>query len=218
VGDFGSRPDPVYAALIGDIVGSRDVRDRAGLQARMRSLLEALNGRLSAALAAPFAFTGGDEFQGLLRDPGAAVDVLVASWDALHPDRAAFGIGLGGLTVPLGGEVGSLDGPCFHRAREALDRASAQRRWCLASGLWSPAEEAVNALFRLQQEVREGWTETQRRYAREARAALRKDVAATFGVRPSVVSESLKAASFDAVLEAELAARSLLWAAAGPGA
>jgi hypothetical protein len=39
---------------------------------------------------------------------------------------------------------------------------------------------------------------------------LRKDVAARFGVSPSVVSESLKAAAFDAVREGEEALVTML--------
>ena len=54
------------------------------------------------------------------------------------------------------------------------------------------------------------WTSRQAELARAAREASQKDVAADFGISPSVVSESLKAASFAAVRRGEEAARAML--------
>ncbi len=209
--NFGMECDPPFVAVIGDILGSRQLRDRAGVQRRLRSALEQINAWVATeGLAAAFRLTAGDEFQGLLTRPELIVDITRRLADALPELRIIFGVGRGELTTELYPDVGSLDGPCFHLAREALDTAREDDVWLRARGFGPPFDATTSALFRLLDIVRRDWTEKQARYAREARTRLQKDVAAMFDVSPSVVSESLKAASFQAVLEAEEAARSLL--------
>lgn len=234
-GQGGGEPVHPYLALIGDVVGSRGLEDRAGVQRRLRRLLEALSRELGAPaegdlgggspadrdaarrvkrdgppLAAPLAVTAGDEIQGLLLRPGAAVDVLVRLADGLHPVRIAWGLGAGELETDLGGDVSLLDGPCFHRARSAVERATKDGAWARAVGLGPAVDRGVSALFRLMGAVRGGWTETQARYVRTVRGRLQKEVAERFDVSPSVVSESLKAARYRELAEAEEAARALL--------
>lgn len=234
-GRGGGEPVYPYLALIGDVVGSRELEDRAGVQRRLRGLLEALNRELGAPgegedplrggvdadgarrvtrdgppLAAPLAVTAGDEIQGLLLRPDAAVDVLVRLADDLHPVRIAWGLGAGELETDIGGDVSLLDGPCFHRARTALEGAAKDGAWARAVGLDPAVDRGLSALFRLMGAVRDGWTDTQARYARTVRGRLQKEVAERFDVSPSVVSESLKAARYRELAEAEEAARALL--------
>jgi hypothetical protein len=64
--------------------------------------------------------------------------------------------------------------------------------------------------FELMEAIRSRWTRRQAATVRAARRALGKDVAAEFGVSPSVVSESLKLASYRALQGAERACASLL--------
>lgn len=234
-GRGGGEPIHPYLALIGDVVGSRELEDRAGVQRRLRGLLESLNRELGAPgeddlgggspadpdgarrvkrdgppLAAPLAVTAGDEIQGLLLRSDAAVDVLVRLADELHPVRVAWGLGAGELETDLGGDVSLLDGPCFHRARTALEGAAKDGAWARVVGLGPAVDGGLSALFRLMGAVREGWTDTQARYVRTARGRLQKEVAERFDVSPSVVSESLKAARYRDMLAAEEAARALL--------
>lgn len=224
----GREPVRPYLALIGDVVASRELEDRAGVQRRLRGLLRTLSRELGAPgegedplqgaagapvrrpLAAPLAVTAGDEIQGLLLRPEAAVDVLVRLADGLHPVRIAWGLGAGELETDLHGDVSLLDGPCFHRARTALEGAAKDGAWARAVGLDPAVDRGLSALFRLMGAVREGWTDTQARYARAVRGRLQKEVAERFDVSPSVVSESLKAARFRELAEAEEAARALL--------
>lgn len=215
-GQGGGRPTHRYLALIGDVVGSRELEDRAGVQRRLRELLADLNRELDAEapgdgpLAAELAVTAGDEVQGLLLRPGAAVDVLVRLADALHPVRLAWGVGAGELETDLEGDVSLLDGPCFHRARTALEGAAEEGAWARVVGLGPAVDRGLSSLFRLMGAIRQGWTDTQARYVRAVRGRLQKEVAERFDVSPSVVSESLKAARYRDLLEGEAAARDLL--------
>ncbi|MGH9380181.1 MAG: SatD family protein [Thermoanaerobaculia bacterium] len=212
--DFGRNGEPTWLALLADLVGSRRVADRGKVQGRLVAAVDALNARHETELAAPLAVSRGDEVQGLFaaspQSRAAAVSVVVALADALHPVEWRCGLGWGGLTTPLGPQVVRLDGPAFHRARAALERAQAEGRWLAAEGLGSATERPLEGLFALMQAARRRWTDRQLEFIRAARDLLQKDVAAHFEVSPSTVSESLKAAGYGAVLEGEAAAETLL--------
>ncbi len=200
-----------FLALIGDMVGSRGVRDRAALQRTLREQLRALNDVLAGErMVAPLELTAGDEVQGLLEDPAAAVDIVVRLSDHLHPVSMVWGFGHGILATDLYPEVTAMDGPCFHRARSALERAVRDGAWVGVEGFPAPHAEVLSALFRLAQGIRSRWTDTQARYVRAARGRLQKDVARQFGVDDSTVSESLGKAHYKAVQAGERAARELL--------
>lgn len=201
---------PVYFALTGDIVASRELGERAAVQRTLRAALEDLNRELADALAIPLQLIAGDEVQGLLRDPAAAADVVIGIADALHPVAIMWGLGRGPLATDLADDVSLVDGPCLHRAREALEAAVAEEGWLAAAGFEAPHGRVLSALFRMMWSVRSGWTETQIKYAREVRRRTQTEVAGLFGVSKQAVSKVLDAARFAPVREAEEAARALL--------
>lgn len=209
----------MYAALIGDVVSSREHEDRSGLQRSLQHELEALNRRLeppagrSAGLAAPLVILRGDEIQGLLHDPGTAVDIAVRLRESLHPTRICWGLGFGPLSTGLAGSPLQMDGPCFHHARDALQRSREFQGWLAAAGFSPTTDDTVTAIFGLLEAVRRRWTARQNeivRLARSDRHPTQKDAARALGVSPSVISESLKAAAFTRVAAGEAAAKRLL--------
>lgn len=117
------------ATLIGDMVGSRRVANRA---AAHRVLNRAL-GEAGAGAIDPPAFTVGDEFQGSYPTVGRAIDAALAIRLAVTPDvDVRFGLGWGAVTV-LDPDSGIRDGPGWWAAREAIEwTAAAQRRPGLA--------------------------------------------------------------------------------------
>lgn len=200
-----------YLALVGDVVGSRRVADRNALQRKFLAAIDGANRAVGAgAVVAPLKMVAGDEVQGLLVEPEAAVDLVTCLTDGLFPVRIVFGFGYGGLDTEVGRDVSRLDGPCLHRARAALGSARKLGVWVRVEGFPRPYDQVISAVFRLLDTIRLEWTEKQAGYVRAARGRLQKEVAARFGVSPSVVSESLKAAHFEALLEGEEAARALL--------
>ena len=208
----GGREEPVYFALIGDVVGSRELEDRAAIQRKLEKALESLNEEMRGtdALTSPIKLTAGDEVQGLLRDAARAVDIVVRIADDLHPISVAWGLGAGPISTDLGKDVALLDGPCFHHARDAVTAAGEQGAWLRTGGLPEPHGESVSALFRLMGAVRSRWKPAQVRYIRAVRGHLQKEVAEIHDVDESTVSKALQAARFRAVEEGEAAARTLL--------
>lgn len=205
------RESLTFFALIGDIVGSREIDDRATVQQQLQQIIAEVNETLfEKDLVAPLKLTAGDEVQGLLAAPEPAVDIIVRIADRLHPVGVTWGLGAGELTTDLSTDVATLDGPCLHRARDALAAAAADSLWLGVRGFSPPHGMALSALFRLMWRVRSGWTDTQARYVREVRGRLQKEVAARFDVHESTVSKVLQAAYYPELKGAEDAARQLL--------
>lgn len=205
--------DPTYFALTGDVVSSRDLPDRRAVQRTLRASLDELNREHREAMAAPLKLVAGDEVQALLRVPSGApavVDIVVRIADELHPVAMTWGVGVGPLATDLEDDVSLVDGPCLHRARDALAVAGSEDRWLATAGVEEPHGETLSALFDAMGAIRSRWTETQARYVREARCATQADVAERLDVSRQAVSKALDAASFSSVLHAESASRSLL--------
>lgn len=201
--------------LIGDLVGSRSLPDRAEVQRRLVAAVEAANAERAEALAAPLALTAGDEVQALLADPSAAVDLVTRVSDALRPVGLAWGLGRGPLTTDPSGDVSAMDGPCFHRAREAVEEAAREGAWLAARGFSDVDDRALSGLFRLLGVVREGWTDTQFDYVRASRDRTQREVAEMFERDETTVSRTLSRAHVRDLLEGEEAARALLAAYGG---
>lgn len=216
----GDQGEGAFFALIGDIVGSRALENRAAVQRRLRELLEEQNEALGPdVLPAPLKLTAGDEVQALLGDGAAAVRIVVGLADRLHPVRITWGLGRGALTTDLEPDVSVLDGPCFHRARAALEKAVRDDAWLRVEGIVQPHERVLNALFRLMGAIRSRWTEVQAQYVRAVRGRLQKDVAREFGVSEPAVSKALTAAQFGTLEEGEEAVERLLrWLVESGGA
>lgn len=107
------------AALIGDVVGSREAPDRRRLQDEVLAILDQVSARFPARLEV----TLGDEFQARYPDLETAV---AAAWYlhvcGLGTARFRVGIGWGELAVE-GSESSPFgqDGPAWWRAREAIE-------------------------------------------------------------------------------------------------
>lgn len=195
----------LYVALIGDIRGSRELEDRNEVQEEFKEVVNSLNDEIPRkSIASQFTVTTGDEFQALLTDASPAVEAAVAASDQFHPARLRFGIGRGELDTEVNpNRAIGMDGPCFHRARGAINSAQSQEAWVRVRG-WKGFDERVNAMFDLVQCVREDWTDRQAEFARALEVkGTQKAVAEHFNVSKSTVSESLSAGHAQEVRKAE---------------
>ncbi len=199
-----------YFAVIGDLVGSRELDDRARVQARLQEGIRALNEALSARLAAPLKLTAGDEVQGLTQVPEVLASVVFDLSDAVFPAQISWGLGRGPLATDLGDDVSLLDGPCFHRARDAVETAKGTSRWLATGGFREPEGTVLAGLMNLIGAIRSDWTPRQAEVVRAARGRKQIQVAGDLEVNRSTVSRTLSAAHYARILEGEEAARALL--------
>jgi hypothetical protein len=109
-----------YLTLIGDIVDSKALPRRAEFQDRLAETLKGVSAR-NPALVSPYTLTLGDEFQAVYKSADRLFADVFEILTEIHPARARFAIGVGELTTPINRKQAlGMDGPAFHRAREAI--------------------------------------------------------------------------------------------------
>ena len=133
--------------LIGDIVGSRRLNDRAGAQERIGTVLREVSPAVRPVQ--DLEATVGDEFQGAFRTVGDAALAALLVRLALLPDvDVRCGLGYGEVTVHDGDRRPLLqDGPGWWSARDALDALSRPRRAAERTWYVGPDAGRVNAFL-----------------------------------------------------------------------
>lgn len=196
--------------IIGDLNRSRELENRAVIQRRLKAAITGFNTRSTVRSLPPVRLTAGDEIQGIDEDPCYALDLIVALADAVVPAQFSWGLGFGELSTDIAEDVALMDGPCFHRAREALERSRRKGTWFEAEGIEPFTGTVLAAIMNLMGAIREDWTEKQAAYARQARDHSQIEVARATGKSPSTISRALRATKFGRIVEAEQAARLML--------
>jgi hypothetical protein len=165
------------------------------------ALETALGADGDAGVALPFERTVGDEIQGVLSSPRAAVRAVT---ELVRLGDWRVGLGVGAVDTPMPDSTRAATGGAFLAAREAVDRASsspADLRVVRADGAGhyggaDPARHAESALWLLTVLLRrrtpEGWE-----IVDMADTGLTgRDIADRLGISPSAVSQRLARAAF----------------------
>jgi len=190
---------PQHLALIGDIVDSRSIPQRAAFQERLRGEFAAI-GR-DGGLVSPFTLTLGDEFQALY----AAPDGLFSHWlrvrEAIHPAVARFSIAIGSIDTTINPEQAlGMDGPAFHRARAGIEQLKSGDE---TLALQAPAFPAIAApLVALLDAESARWKPSRLAILRgllEGRRAA--DLAASLDITERAVHKSIRAARLERWVE-----------------
>jgi hypothetical protein len=156
----------------------------------------------------PFEISRGDSFQTLLRTPE---DALLASvllflklgfFSKINQKIASrISIGIGSVEyIPESGSVGEADGQAFRLSGKTLDSMKEQEKHLLIS----TASPALNLMLESQcaffDNMAARWTDIQKEILFEKLGGLTQDeIASKLGKSQSTVSQSLKAAGFDAL-------------------
>ena len=155
-----------YYALIGDIIESRQLANRAQQQEALSQVLDNLNDRYQAHLASRFSLTLGDEFQGLVK-VGAPIFQIIDQLRLALPDlNLRFGLGLGEILTSINPAVSlGADGPAYWRAREAIQQVHQQHHYETVHVYLVTGEEDQDAVLNhslaLSEFVRSSWIQSQ---------------------------------------------------------
>lgn len=145
-------------ALIGDIVGSKSVTQRAAFQRKLEKRL-ARTSTEAQGLASPYTITLGDEFQAVYRRADSLWADVCTIWAEIHPVRARLAIGVGELTTRVNAERAlGMDGPAFHRARETLNALKADGVLLRVGGADAADWALANHVLNLLSHQIEGWS------------------------------------------------------------
>lgn len=197
-----------WAAVIGDIVGSRQVSSRSRLQQRLDKALAAVN--TAMATVQPLTPTLGDEFQGMFERIEDAIEAsFLLRVELVGKVDVRMGIGWGSLRIhdpnrtPFG-----QDGPCWWRARDALgELARTERsnqepnslRTVCRTG--NAQEQLYNSILVLRDHILAGIDEADATILKLVMSgASQQEAAARLGINKSSVSRRMQSHGLAAVL------------------
>lgn len=206
--------------VLGDVVDSREIADRAGFRETFTEARETVATRYDASfVAGPAVLKGIDELGAVLASLESLYDIAITMQNALHPHAIRLAVASGDISVGEPETVAHMDGEAFHRATELLE---AIERDGLRFGIDTdtrPLDTAVADEINLLLHVRESWTDRQRDVvSRYEEAPTQQAVAADLGISQQAVSNALRSASWPLVETIEERLRETLatgWPAAG---
>lgn len=203
----------VFAVLIGDVIRSRRLnqKERATVQAQLQKTLRRINRLHEENICARLQFTAGDEFQGVFKDAGRVFEVINRIREGIYPVPVRFGIGIGEITTPISDQPQAMDGPAFHRARDALRRAQEfLEQTCFFSGR-PESDEAINAWLDILSFVRSMWSVRAREVIHLYQESQRLEpVARKLGISVQAVSKHLRSAGYKVYARGERVLAKLL--------
>ena len=163
----------------------------------------------------PFERTAGDEFQGLLDDAAAVVDLVLT---LVREGGWSIGVGAGPVQVPLPASTRAATGPAFLAARRAVDAAKQRASHVAVRGA-VPAEaaDAQAVLGALASLVDRRSEQAWEAIAHVGAGRTQAQAAAALGVSRQAVGQRLAAAQWDLEQELRPTAARLLARAAGQG-
>ena len=191
-------------ALIGDVVGSRVLPDRAAAQEKIGATLREVSEQLKPAQA--LEATVGDEFQGAFATLGQAVSATFLVRLALLPEiDIQYELDHGELTIHDASRSPVLqDGPAWWAARDALVWLAGPRRSSRRTRYIGPDEGRVNAYLATRDALVDRLGDTSvRMLALGLQGRSQKEIAERLGVTPSAVSHQF-ARGVGALREAHL--------------
>ncbi len=198
---------PRYYAVIGDIKNSRQLVQREEVQSCLKRVLNGINHEYSAALAAEFVITLGDEFQGLLKRPDELLRIIDQIRFSLRPLRLRIGVGIGAIHTEIDPDRAlGADGPAYYAAREMIEsirraergRENPLRDICISDGTDSPLIGVINAALGLTSLIEEDWSERQQQAVSMMlfTSATQKEAAERLGIARSSMQRRLKTAHY----------------------
>lgn len=136
-----------FIAVIGDLVESKQIKDRYAFQERLARDLKRVG---QGSLASPYTLTLGDEFQALYSSAMGLFYDLLEIRASIYPVRCRFSVAIGEITTPINPtQAIGMDGPAFHVARERIEGLKKSDNQLGIAGLDSPLSELLSPAINL---------------------------------------------------------------------
>ncbi len=181
--------------IIADVRGSKKMAndERYEGQLFLKSAIIQINEKFSDSIKAPFMITRGDEFQGVTKDMASGLEIMLEFERLLFPLKLRYGIGKGeiqkmGSTIPI-----EMDGPAFHRANDAVNRAKKKKLFLLCSSGNEANDLLLNNIFLLMNSIKSRWNENNyERYWNYKSLGTFDKVAKKENVSPQAIWDSMQ--------------------------
>ena len=194
-----------YFVIIGDMVGSRAIRERQKVQEAFQQALQQVQQEYEQEIVSPLTLTIGDEFQTVLSKANRFFAMINRLEEHLPEIRFRYGLGVGTISTALNRKAAiGMDGPAFHFARQALEQARQyQRRFVFACARPEVAKR-VDLLFNWIDVVTSTWSKEKHRILRLSQLRLtQKAIAEIIGISQPAVSQHISQPAFRLVLQTQ---------------
>lgn len=161
-----------YIAIIGDIKGSKSIKDRNQVQEKLRTTLKEINEKYNNDISAKFMITLGDEFQGLLSRGTNTMQIILEIERRMYPIKIRFGVGVGEITTDINHDMAiGADGPGYYKARTAIEylKENEKRKQISASDIRFEVDGEnqattimLNTILSLLAVIKYAWSDRQR--------------------------------------------------------
>lgn len=181
--------------IIADVRGSKKMAndERYEGQLFLKSAIIQINENFSDSIDAPFMITRGDEFQGVTKDMASGLEIMLEFERLLFPLKLRYGIGKGeiqkmGSSIPI-----EMDGPAFHRANDAVNRAKKKKLFLLCKSGNEANDLLLNNIFLLMNSIKSRWNENNyERYWNYKSLGTFDKVAKKENVSPQAIWDSMQ--------------------------
>jgi len=112
-----------YYVLIGDIKGSKQIKDRNGIQIKLREILKEVNSIYKQEIKAKLTIVRGDEFVGVLYNDKEIYNIIDYIKEKMKPQQLRYGIGYGKLSFFEEDKVLGIGGKGYETANKAINYA-----------------------------------------------------------------------------------------------
>ncbi|MFN4100716.1 MAG: hypothetical protein ACK4GT_13150, partial [Pararhodobacter sp.] len=166
--------------------------------------LSDLNQRHANSIILPLEINYGDEFAGLLRHPATAYDVVRSVRTAIgHQVRFRFAVVFGNIGARTG-NIRQVGGEVFKTGNAAIRRLKRQNRF----GEWHVFHDARDTELTLLTNLSQGFVARMTDYQFQIHSLMaagvsQKAIAEQLGKYPQSVSDAVRRAEIDLVIEAE---------------
>jgi len=181
--------------IIADVTGSKKMAnyERYEGQLFLKSAIIQINENFSESIEAPFMITRGDEFQGVTKDMASGLEIMLEFERLLFPLKLRYGIGRGeiqkmGSSIPI-----EMDGPAFHRANDAVNRAKKKKLFLSCNSGNEANDMLLNNIFLLMNSIKSRWNENNfERYWNYKSLGTFDKVAKKENVSPQAIWDSMQ--------------------------
>ena len=195
-----------YFVIIGDIVSSRQIEDRAHVQTKFSAAIETLKRNNKKMFLSPPTLTIGDEFQAVLKST-TNLFLRIHQFEAeMSPVQLRFGLGLGKIDTPINTKAAiGMDGSAFHNARRAIETArNEKRKYVLFSSIEQEQSLAWQLILRWIDLTLQGWSmEKQQILILNRMGKRQKEIASLLHITQPAVSQHINKKNFSLIVQSE---------------
>ncbi len=196
----------LFFTVIGDMIGSRKLENRSGIQKKFSAALKTIQKRHKEQIVSPLTVTIGDEFQAILKDTSQLFNTLYEIEQSLKSVSLRYGFGIGIITTEINYSAAiGMDGPAFHNARAAIEQARKSGRHYALRCEDTFIEKRLNTLLNWLDISTTNWSSEKRTILHLYRHNVtQKEIARLVSMSQSAVSQHINAPAFHLVHQTQL--------------